>query len=135
VWRTQLHQRERRQFDILDGLDPRDRDYEKYSSNSVSRQDFEHWQNEPPQLGLSVVVAALREAPVAPGPDNVSAAIDQLEAPLRSAAAPTAPVGPSPGPPAGAGLGSHGEPPAGVARRRIRPARRSGRPEHAARSR
>jgi hypothetical protein len=99
VWRTQLHQRERRQFDILDGLDPRDRDFEKYSSTSVSRQDFEHWQNEPPQLGLSVVVAALREAPVAPGPDNVSAAIDQLEAPLRSAAAPSAPVGPSPGPP------------------------------------
>jgi hypothetical protein len=98
VWRTQLHQRERRQFDILDGLDPRDRDYEKYSSNSVSRQDFEHWQNEPPQLGLSVVVAALREAPVAPGPDNVSAAIDQLEAPLRSAAAPSARSGRPPGP-------------------------------------
>jgi hypothetical protein len=64
----------------------------------VSRQDFEHWQNEPPQLGLSVIVAALRDAPAAPGPDSMSAALDQIEAPLTSAAAPSAAVGPSPGP-------------------------------------
>ena len=54
LWRAQLHRRERRQFEILDGLDPRDRDYEKYSSASISRQDFERWQNEPPELELSV---------------------------------------------------------------------------------
>ncbi len=99
LWRAQLHQRERRQFEIVEGLDPRDRDYEKYSSASVTRQDFERWQNEPPKLELSVVVAALREASATPGPETMTAAIDQLEASAPAPAPATiAPVGAAPEP-------------------------------------
>ncbi len=99
LWRAQLHRRERRQFEILDGLDPRDRDYEKLNAASVTRHDFERWQREPPQLQLSAIVTALREAGPAPATDTMTAAIDQLEAaPPASEAGPSGPVGPPPGP-------------------------------------
>jgi hypothetical protein len=105
AWRAQLHQRERRQFDILEGLDPRDRDYQKYSTASATQKDFEHWQREPPQLGLSAVVAAVREAQAEPGPDGMSAALALLEAPQPSPPAAIASLEPPPAPalePAGA---------------------------------
>jgi Trypsin-like peptidase domain len=91
LWRAELHRRERRQFEILDGLDPRDRDYDKLSAASVTRHDFERWQREPPQLELSAIVAALRGARPAPASDSVTAAIDQPE-PAAAAAEP-APIG------------------------------------------
>ncbi len=79
LWRAELHRRERRQFEILEGLDPRDRDYEKLSAASVTRPDFERWQREPPQLQLSAIVTALRAAGPARATDSVTAAIDQRE--------------------------------------------------------
>ncbi|HSA80508.1 MAG TPA: trypsin-like peptidase domain-containing protein [Geminicoccaceae bacterium] len=68
VWRAELRQRERREVVVLEGLDPRDRDYDKHSAATLSRQDFERWQRAPPQLQLSAIAAALREANPAPAP-------------------------------------------------------------------
>jgi hypothetical protein len=62
VWRTQLRQREMRQFAVLDGLDPRDRDYEQHRAGAFSWEEFDHWQSQPPQLPVSALVAALVEA-------------------------------------------------------------------------
>jgi hypothetical protein len=99
LWRAQLHRRERRQFEIVDGLDPRDRDYQKYSAASMSGQDFERWQNEPPQLELSAVVAALRDASATAGPEAVTAALDQLMQPPPPSAPPAlTPTGSTAGP-------------------------------------
>jgi hypothetical protein len=61
IWGSQLRQREMRQFSILDGLDPRDRDYEQHRAGALSWQEFEHWQQQPPQLPMSALVAALVE--------------------------------------------------------------------------
>ena len=61
TWRTELRQREMRQFAVLEGLDPRDRDYEQHRAGAMSWREFEHWQREPPQLPLSALVAALVE--------------------------------------------------------------------------
>jgi len=62
IWRTELRQREMRQFAVLEGLDPRDRDYEQQRAGALSWREFEHWQRQPPQLPLSALVAALVEA-------------------------------------------------------------------------
>jgi S1-C subfamily serine protease len=62
IWRAELRQREMRQFAVLEGLDPRDRDYEQQRAGALSWREFEHWQRQPPQLPLSALVAALAEA-------------------------------------------------------------------------
>ena len=97
LWQAQLHRRERRQFEILEGLDPRDRDFEQHSTASVTRDDFERWQREPPQLQLSAIVAALREAPPAPPTESVIAAIERLDG--RSLAAEPPAIDPAGAPP------------------------------------
>ena len=76
-----LRQRERREIAIIEGLDPRDRHYEKHSAASMTRHDFERWQRDPPQLQLSAIAAALREAASAPEQDTqaVVALATQLE--------------------------------------------------------
>jgi Trypsin-like peptidase domain len=81
LWRAELRQRERREIAIIEGLDPRDRDYEKHSAASMTRHDFERWQRDPPQLQLSAIAAALREAASAPERDTeaVVALATQLE--------------------------------------------------------
>jgi hypothetical protein len=61
VWRSQLRQREMRELAVLEGLDPRDRDYEQHRAGAMSWREFEHWQRQPPQLPLSALVAALIE--------------------------------------------------------------------------
>lgn len=58
-WQTRLHQREARAFEILDGLDPRDRDYASYRERSTSRLELERWHDRPPVTSLSSIVAAL----------------------------------------------------------------------------
>ena len=68
AWRAELRQRERREFAIIDGLDPRDRDYEARQRREPRPDEFERWQREPPRLQLSAIAAALREAPPAPPP-------------------------------------------------------------------
>jgi Trypsin-like peptidase domain len=68
VWRAELRQRERREVVILEGLDPRDRDYDKHSATTMTRHDFERWRREPPQLQLSSIAAALRGADPTPPP-------------------------------------------------------------------
>jgi hypothetical protein len=47
---------------VLEGLDPRDPDYEQQRAGAMSRREFEHWQREVPQLPLSAMVAALADA-------------------------------------------------------------------------
>ena len=85
VWRAELRQRERREVVILEGLDPRDRDYDKHSAATLTRHDFERWQREPPQLQLSAIAAALREGDPAPAPDALGVAAAQLPEPEASA--------------------------------------------------
>lgn len=59
IWRSEVRQREMRPFDVLEGLDPRDRDYEQHRAGALSWEEFEHWQRQPPQLPVSALVAAL----------------------------------------------------------------------------
>ena len=59
TWRSEVRQREMRQLFVLEGLDPRDRDYEQHRAGAMSQQEFEHWQRQPPQLPMSALVAAL----------------------------------------------------------------------------
>jgi hypothetical protein len=59
IWRAQLRQREMRQFSVVEGLDPRDRDYEQHRAGAFSWEEFDHWQGEPPQLPYSALIAAL----------------------------------------------------------------------------
>jgi hypothetical protein len=59
IWRAQLRQREMRQFSVVEGLDPRDRDYEQHRAGAFSWEEFDHWQGEPPQLSISALIAAL----------------------------------------------------------------------------
>ena len=61
IWRTQLRQREMRQFSVVEGLDPRDRDYEQHRAGAFSWEEFDHWQSQPPQLPVSALIAALVE--------------------------------------------------------------------------
>ena len=61
MWRSEVRQREMRELAVLEGLDPRDRDYEQHRTGALSRQEFEHWQRQPPQLPMSALVAALVE--------------------------------------------------------------------------
>ena len=75
IWRTELRQHEMRQFAVLEGLDPRDRDYEQQRAGALSWREFEHWQRQPPQLPLSALVAALVEAE---GAGRVAAAEPEL---------------------------------------------------------
>jgi hypothetical protein len=88
VWRAELRQRERRELVILEGLDPRDRDYDKHSAGTLSRNDFERWQREPPQLQLSAIAAALREGDPTPTPDPLAVAAVQPPEPGTIAADP-----------------------------------------------
>jgi hypothetical protein len=58
---TELRQSERREFFMLHGLDPRDRDYEQHRTTSMSRADIARWARTPPALSLSSVAVALTE--------------------------------------------------------------------------
>jgi hypothetical protein len=81
IWRAQLRQREMRQFSVIEGLDPRDRDYEQHRAGAFSWEEFDHWQGEPPQLPYSALIAALVDpgandsAPQMHGPELVADAI------------------------------------------------------------
>ena len=59
--RAELRQSERREFFVLRGLDPRDRDYEQHRSSSMSRAELARWARTPPALRLSSVAVALTE--------------------------------------------------------------------------
>jgi hypothetical protein len=98
IWRAELRQRERRQLVILEGLDPRDRDYDKHSAATLTRHDFERWQREPPQLRLSAIAAALRKGDPAPAPDALAVAAVRPPKPEVIAADPgrSDPVDPEP---------------------------------------
>jgi Trypsin-like peptidase domain len=61
--RIELRQSERREFFVLQGLDPRDRDYEQHRSSSMTRADLARWTRTPPALRLSSVAIALTEGP------------------------------------------------------------------------
>lgn len=70
VWRAELRQRERRELAVIDGLDPRDRDYEARRAASLTRHEFERWQREPPRLELTALAASLRAASPATAPSS-----------------------------------------------------------------
>ena len=95
IWRAELRQRERREFQILEGLDPRDKDHDAYAAGSLTPQDFESWQREPPRLELSAIAAALRDVAPAPAPaaDRLIAELEESEPPtLALEALPSAAV-------------------------------------------
>ena len=69
TWQTRLHQREARAFEVLDGLDPRDRDYATYRERSTSRLELKRWHDRPPETALSVIVAALLQPGLRPAVD------------------------------------------------------------------
>jgi hypothetical protein len=81
IWRAQLRQREMRQFSVVEGLDPRDRDYEQHRAGAFSWEEFDHWQGEPPQLPYSALIAGLVDpgandsAPQMHGPELVADAM------------------------------------------------------------
>jgi len=62
---TELRQSERREFFVLRGLDPRDRDYEQHRATSMTQADLARWTRTPPALRLSSVAIALTEGPPA----------------------------------------------------------------------
>ena len=67
---AELRQSERREFFVLRGLDPRDRDYEQHRATSMTRADLARWARTPPVLRLTSVAIALTEGtPVLPPPD------------------------------------------------------------------
>ena len=80
---TELRQSERREFFLLRGLDPRDRDYEQHRATSMTRADLARWSRTPPALRLSSVALALTEgtgatdpAPLAPDAEPADATLD-----------------------------------------------------------
>jgi Trypsin-like peptidase domain len=83
--RTELRQSERREFFVLQGLDPRDRDYEQHRSSSMTRADLARWARTPPALRLSSVAIALTEGPAAEHrvPDIAPAAGPALPEPMH----------------------------------------------------
>jgi hypothetical protein len=68
VWRTEIRQRELREFHLLDGLDPRDHEYVQHRQHAVTRLELDRWRQTPPQLSASSVVAALLDRPPAAEP-------------------------------------------------------------------
>jgi S1-C subfamily serine protease len=67
-----LQQREVREHQVLEGLDPRDRDYEQHRAQGLSRSELERWLERPPELRLSDIVAGLLAEgapPAASGPE------------------------------------------------------------------
>jgi hypothetical protein len=87
AWRTQLRQREMRQLAVVEGLDPRDRDYEQHRAGAFSWEEFDHWQRQPPQLPVSALVAALVEMRDAGGGPRTNGA--ELVADASSSMPPT----------------------------------------------
>jgi hypothetical protein len=63
VWRTEIRQRELREFHLLDGLDPRDREYVEHHQHAVTRLGLERWQETPPEVPVSSAIAALLDGP------------------------------------------------------------------------
>jgi len=61
TWRVDLRQRELREFHLLDGLDPRDRQYEQHREGSMTRAELDRWAREAPVIDLSTALAALLE--------------------------------------------------------------------------
>ncbi len=74
AWRAELRQREKRELTIVEGLDPRDRDYEAHSASSMTRNEFERWLAAPPRLELSAITVALRGAAPASAPGGATVA-------------------------------------------------------------
>jgi hypothetical protein len=100
VWRAELRQRELREFAVLEGLDPRDPDYEQHRAGALSWAEFENWQQQPPQLPLSALVAALVE------PEGAAGGPSRAEPELIADAPPAAsPIGST-----DAGLSGRNEP-------------------------
>ena len=62
IWRAELRQRERRELAIVEGLDPRDRDYEAPQRGEHDPPRVRALAREPPRLQLSAITAALRGA-------------------------------------------------------------------------
>jgi hypothetical protein len=87
IWRAQLRQREMRQFAVVEGLDPRDRDYEQHRAGAFSWEEFDHWQRQPPQLPVSALVTALVETREPEGGPRTNGA--ELVADARSSTPPT----------------------------------------------
>ena len=90
IVRTELRHREIREFNLLEDLDARDRDYPQHRAASVTQGELERWLDQPPELPLSTVVAALLDVDAGAGRDTQIAARSGTVGPgaPRSALAP-----------------------------------------------
>lgn len=84
VWHSELYRRERREFRILRDLDPRDRDYDQHRAGGVTPEEYELWRKQPPEIRLSAIAAALRDADGAPADASFA---------IARAGRPTSPAG------------------------------------------
>jgi S1-C subfamily serine protease len=80
AWRAELRQREMRELYLLDGLDPRDQNYEQHRATSITRNGLERWRQEPPPVRLSGVVAALLDG--RSGPSVVEHHVETAPSPI-----------------------------------------------------
>jgi hypothetical protein len=80
---TDLRQSELREFFVLRGLDPRDRDYEQQRSSSMTPADLARWERTPPTLRLTSVAAALLDG----NPEGTPASVPPSVMPAVAAAA------------------------------------------------
>lgn len=67
--RTVIRQREQRTFEVIDGLDPRDRDYEAHDAASVTDLELQRWTGRPPILPISALIRALIDPTAEPSED------------------------------------------------------------------
>lgn len=63
---TLIRQRERQTFELLDGLDPRDRDYGAHDAASMSELELRRWSEQPPAIPVSALVQSLIDPTAAP---------------------------------------------------------------------
>lgn len=75
TWRTELRQRELREFHILEGLDPRDSDYAGHREQSITRLELDRWHETAPEVPISGAIAALLEEPAGAPPAAASLAL------------------------------------------------------------
>ncbi len=96
-WMTELRQHELREIALVDGLDPRDPDYEKLKASSMTPFELRRWKQEPPPLPWAGIVSAfldqpppvtrLAQAPASPGPRSAAPSRARREAALQAVAA------------------------------------------------
>ena len=80
AWQAELRQRELRELHLVDGVDPRDQNYEQHRATSITRNGLERWRQEPPPVRLSGAVAALLDG--RSGPSLAESHVETVSPPI-----------------------------------------------------